>query len=101
VTKRNLAREILGWEPITPEQAKDMPGAQLVEGIWYMPLFGHESLAWFLEEEYFPALSFIWEAHSCVRGGERVGIVSDARHAGRILKEWDKLDEEGNVKTEA
>ena len=89
--------KIPGWEPITPEQLKDVPGAQQVNTQWYMPLYGGDSLQ-ILWDDYLRALEVIWETYSCVRGDERVGIISDAREAGAILKAWGKLDEKGHWK---
>lgn len=90
--------KIPGWEPISNKQLEDCPGAQIVNGQWYMPLQGCDSLQAVLEDLYLDALLGIWLRTSYEKDGNRYGnCTSEAEEAEPILKEFGIIDIRGNV----
>lgn len=95
-----MAKDIPGWKRVSKLIGLQMDESQQVDGSWYIPEDGAQSLQK-LVDEWMEELWSAYHFHTYVgKGGERVGVVSDGKHALRILKEWGKVDEQGHVKVE-
>jgi hypothetical protein len=90
--------EIPGWAPIAKKRLKGCPGAQLVNGQWYMPSLGCDSLEAALEDLYLDAvLALYYYTTFDGKGGQRFGYGKTGDEAIAVLREFGIVDEMGHV----
>lgn len=100
-TGKKNAPQIPGWEPVSKADVDTKKGlyncAQLVEGKWYIPKWGCDSLTMLVDEW----LESVWyEYHACTytwKDGSAHGMVSNGRDTIRRLKGFGLLDDDGRV----
>ena len=90
--------DIPGWEPITNEQLKDGPELQIVNGQWYRPRLGCDSLQAVIEDLYLDGVFALYHYTTFDgKGGQRFGYGKTGDDAIRVLKEFGIIDESGHV----